>query len=122
MAALTIHGLCFAISSRSISSNIERGQGDPTQDAGAVSLMASAVDANLFQTAEPTESKSAETNEELAEIQSETSPEAPETLVEPSPENPTVVATLNDPLRPEIDPVSEFSMRSTRAAASSMVT
>ena len=107
VAALMIHGLCFAFSSRSISYDIERGRGDPAQDAGAISLMASAVDAKLFQTAEPMESKSAETIEELAEIQSETSPDAPETLTEPSPDNPTVVATLNDPLRPEIDPVSE---------------
>ena len=107
VAALIIHGLCFAISSRSISSDIERGQGDPAQDAGAISLMASAVEANLFQTAEPTESKSAETIEELEETQSQTSPDAPETVAEPSPLNPTAAATLNEPLRPEIDPVSD---------------
>ena len=106
VAALIIHGLCFAIASRSTSADIERGRGDPAQDAGAISLMASAVEANLFQTAEPMESKSAETVDELDETQSETSPDAQETA-EPSPANPTVVATLNETLRQEIEPVSD---------------
>ena len=107
VAALAIHGLCFAIAARSTSHDIERGGGAPAQDAGSISLMASAVQASLFQTVEPTQSKSAETVEELDETQSETAPDAHEAVPEPSPVSPAAVATLKETARLEIDPISE---------------